>query len=66
MKIKRRCVVCGKNLIINVNEDRTYDNGHYFGKMKFPVGKGKNVKVGTTKMFGRKMDVVQWNGKEKK
>jgi len=65
MKIKRGCIICEKGLIINVNKDGTYDEGYFFGKMKFPIGKGKNVKVGTMKILGRKIDTVKWNGKER-
>jgi hypothetical protein len=63
--IKRKCLVCGKKLSIKVKENGAYNKGHYFGKMKFPVGKGKYKKVGRTRMLGKMSDVVKWIGKEK-
>jgi len=66
MEIKRNCVMCGKSLMIHINENGTYNKGYYFGKIKVPVGEGKYIKVGTTKLFGKIIDVVKWNGKEKK
>jgi hypothetical protein len=62
----RKCVVCGKNIKIRIlNKKGNYDGGHYFGKMKIPVGKGKYKKVGTTKLLKKKVNVVNWTGKEK-
>ena len=53
--ILRKCSVCGKNII----------NGHYFGKVKIPVGKGEHKKVGISKLGNIKCDVVRWTGKGK-
>lgn len=33
--------------------------------MKIPVGKGRYVKIGKTKLLDRKINVIKWNGKEK-
>lgn len=64
-KIKRRCVVCGAEIRSKVNEKGVYDNGHYFGEAKIPVGKGDYKKVGVFKRSNKKYDVVKWTGKEK-
>lgn len=63
-KINRRCAVCGKKLIITSYLDGHYKGGHYFNKMKIPVGKGEYKKVGTTKLGKEKINVVKWTGKE--
>tara|TARA_Y100000034_G_C6894699_1_gene412284 strand:+ start:867 stop:1256 length:390 start_codon:yes stop_codon:yes gene_type:complete len=63
--ISRKCVVCGKRIKIIVYKDGHYNNGHYFNKLKIPIGKGQNKKVGTTKVLGKTIDVVKWTGKEK-
>lgn len=66
--IARNCFVCGSRLTIRINEDKTYEGGHYFGKMRLPIGKGKYKKVGTFKLAedGESSDVVKWTGKRKK
>ena len=65
-KIKRKCVICGKQIIVEVKENGRYKNGHYFGKMNLPVkNTGIYKKVGTTKLLGRKSDVVKWSGLKK-
>jgi len=65
-KITRKCSICGKRMKITVYEDGYYRNGHYFGKLKLPIkGTGKYKKTGTSQIFGKKIDVVEWNGKEK-
>lgn len=65
-KIVRKCVICGISIRINVAADRTYDKGHYFGKMKRQIkGTGKWVKVGMFKETGFDCGVVKWTGKEK-
>ncbi|MDD5065544.1 MAG: hypothetical protein PHF84_00720 [bacterium] len=43
--ILRRCSVCDKKITIIINRDRTYKNGHYFGEIKIPAGKGKEKEV---------------------
>ncbi len=63
--LKRSCLVCGKKFRTNIRFDRSYDNGHYFGKMKVPIGKGEHKKVGKFKMGRKIYDVVKWTGKEK-
>ena len=63
--IHRRCVVCGKRIRIILYADGFYRNGHYFRKMKVPIGKGEYKKVGTSKLFGKNVNVVKWTGKEK-
>jgi hypothetical protein len=41
--IKRKCLVCGKMLLIKVKETGAYKGGHYFGEMKLQTDKGKEV-----------------------
>jgi len=65
MIIQRDCSICGKEIEIRVNKDKTYFGGDYFGKIKLPFGKGKYSKVGKTDLLGKEVDVVKWNGKEK-
>ena len=51
---------------ITVYEDGHYRKGHYFGKLKLPIeGTGRYKKTGTSQILGRKIDVVEWVGKEK-
>ncbi len=65
-EIKRRCLICGKKTIITLYPDRHYRNGHYFGKLHLQIkGTGEWKKVEATKLFGKKIDVVKWTGKEK-
>ncbi len=63
--IQRKCLVCGKRINIVLYKDGFYKNAHYFKKFKIPFGKGEYKKVKTTKIFGRKTDVIKWTGKEK-
>ncbi len=65
--LKRKCVVCGRSLKINILDNRGhYINGHYFGKFKIPIkGTGEYKKVGVSKIFKKKVDIVEWTGKEK-
>lgn len=63
--LKRTCVVCGKKFSFKIDNKGHYDNGHYFTDLKIPIeGTGKWKKVGTTKILGKKHDVVDWTGKE--
>lgn len=64
-KIKRRCLICGKNIYITFNS-RKYANGHYFGDIKLPFGSGEYKKLRTTKIGRHNLDVVKWTGKEKR
>lgn len=65
-RIIRKCVSCGKKISINIlNKKGHYDKGHYFGKMKIPVGKGEYKKIKTDKLFNKKVDVVEWTGRKK-
>lgn len=65
-KITRKCIVCGKRIIITIYQDGHYTNGHYFKKLKIPIeGTGEYKKVGTTKLLGKKYNVVKWTGREK-
>lgn len=64
-KIYRTCLVCGKHLRITLYEDRHYRNGHYYTTLKVPVGKGEYKQVGTSKLLGKKTDIVKWTGEEK-
>ncbi|MDD5066276.1 MAG: hypothetical protein PHF84_04455 [bacterium] len=61
----RQCSVCNKAIEVIVNNNRTYKGGYYFGKIKLPVGKGKNINAGTIKILHRTYNVVKWTGKEK-
>ena len=38
-KLTRNCVVCGKRINITLNQNRTYKNGHFFGKLNTSKGK---------------------------
>lgn len=68
-ELKRKCVVCGRILKILINDRMGYyTGGHYFGKMKIPIGKGKWKKIGTStilKSIQKITDIVEWSGKEK-
>lgn len=64
--MKRKCAVCGKKLEIKVYKNRKYEGGYYFGKIDIPVGKGEWRKIGKSQLLGKLVDVVEWNGKEKK
>ncbi len=63
--IKRKCLVCAKNLKIGIYDDKQYHGGHYFNKFKLPIGKGEYKKTSKSKLFGKTVDVVKWTGKEK-
>ena len=65
MKLKRRCAVCRKRLSISVSKDKGYIGGHYYGKTRIPYGKGEWVKIRTSKLLGRKVNIVNWTGKKK-
>jgi len=62
--IKRKCTVCGKALIISLDEKR-YSGGYYYGKIYLPAGKGEWAKIGSSKISGKKTEVVLWTGQEK-
>lgn len=65
-KINRKCLVCGKKINITLYEDKHYTGGHYFGTLKVHVnGTGEYKKVGIDKLFGKKVNIVEWTGKEK-
>jgi len=32
-KLIRNCIVCGKRIVIALYRDRTYEGGHFFGKL---------------------------------
>ena len=61
-KLQRDCRVCGKELNITVYQDHSYEGGHYFGRVKIPIGEGENVKVDTLKLGENEYDVVEWTG----
>jgi|SRR3989338_1464750 len=66
-KIKRKCIVCGKNLTINLGKNGHYDNGRYFGKIKLTIkGTGEYKKIGTAKPLGKSVNIVKWTGKKRK
>ena len=62
--MKRKCSVCGKTISITLH-GRKYNNGNYFGKIKLPVGKGENKKVGVYKPGKHEFNIVKWTGKYK-
>lgn len=64
--IKRKCLDCGKQLKIKVYPDKHYHGGHYFSTLNVPVGKGEYKEVSKSKLFGKKVSVVKWTGKNKK
>ncbi len=51
-----------RNLKIFVDENGKYTGGHYFGKVKFPVGEGENRSLGKTNILDFEMEVVEWTG----
>ena len=61
----RKCLVCGKLLRIKLYPDRHYRGGHFFNKLKVPIGGGEYKQTGTFKFGRRKFKVVKWTGKEK-
>lgn len=64
-KLHRKCLVCGKRILVTVYSDGHYKNGHYFNKVKFPVkGTGIYKKAVTTKLGSMKVDVVKWTEQE--
>ena len=65
IELKKACGVCGKKLEIILDKDKNYSVGHYFWKIKIPVGKGEYIKIGTFSILKKKYDVVKWTGKEK-
>lgn len=65
-KLTRFCIVCGKKIIIKVDEKGKYDNGHFFGEVELPIeDTGKWKKVGKIKISENEYDVVDWTGKKK-
>jgi len=64
--IRRRCLVCGKHMRINLWKNGKYDEGHYFGKVEVPVGKGEYRKVGARKLGENEIGIVKWSGKKAK
>jgi len=41
IKLFRKCSICGKKLVIEVNKKGHYKNGHYFGKIPIPTSDGR-------------------------
>ena len=64
-KITRKCLVCGKKILVRVCRDGYCRNGQYFGTIEVPIGKGEYKKIRTTKIAGQKIDVAEWTGKKK-
>ena len=57
--LKRKCLVCGKKLIIKLNKDGTYSDGCYFGKLDVPDTKNwKRKVIGQSKIGNMKVEVV--------
>jgi hypothetical protein len=65
-KLERKCSVCGKNIEAKVDDSGKIYGGYYYGKIELPFGRGKYVKVGTSRLFGMRADVVEWTGKTRK
>ena len=63
-QITRNCLVCDKELKINVFEDGSYDTGHYFGKVQLEVGEGERKIIGESDIFGKneKVLIYEWTG----
>lgn len=58
--------MCGKKIQIKINIKGHYNNGNYFGKSIIPIKETGHYKtIGTKKLFGRKINIVKWTGKEK-
>lgn len=61
--LRRKCAVCGRELIIRVHEDGTYEGGHYFGKISIPMG--RMVKIGEEYIPGiGKVEIVEFEDYE--
>ncbi len=65
-KVIRKCLVCGKKFNVEIDPKKWDKEGVYFGIIKFPVGKGKNVRVGEIKFGKHRFPVVKWTGKKKR
>ena len=64
--INRKCIICSNNIRIEVFKNGEYKNGHYFDKIKVPIrSTGEYKNVGTSRLFGKKVNIVKWTGKEK-
>ncbi|MBS3057313.1 MAG: hypothetical protein J4415_01655 [Candidatus Diapherotrites archaeon] len=64
--IKRKCLVCGRQINLFLYKNGKYSAGHYFGKLKPPIkGTGEYKKIAMTKIGTKKYPVVKWTGKEK-
>ena len=64
-KITRKCLACGENIRTSIYPNGYYNNGHYFGKLKYPIGKGEHKQVGKIKLGRKNYPVVKWTGKQK-
>ena len=57
--LKRRCLVCGKKIIIELNSDGAYSGGCYFGKLDVPDTKNwKRRVIGRSKIGNMDVKVV--------
>ena len=66
-QITRKCVCCGRQMKIQLNKDRKYSGGHYFGKVSLPIkGTGKNIITRTCRIRGKEFETFKWTGKETK
>lgn len=55
-KLIRDCVVCGRKIVITLYSDRTYEGGHFFGKLN--IGKGKKAEYWEcNKCFSNQSDI---------
>ena len=61
-EITRKCIICGRNLRIKLHENGEYTGGHFFGKIRIPVGDGENRSLGKHKVLDIEMEVVEWTG----
>ncbi len=41
-EIMRKCIICGRNLRIELHESGEYTGDHFFRKVRIPVGDGEN------------------------
>ena len=66
-RIRRKCLVCGKQINIKIYHDKHYHNSHHFGIMDLPIkGTGEYKAIGKSKTPGLKANIVKWTGKVKK
>lgn len=56
--LERQCASCGKAILIEVEEDGSYEGGHYWGAMKIPTDEAEVVERETN---DKGQEVVRWS-----